>query len=90
MLEAGHHFDVVVSDVEMPGINGFEFAQAIRANPKYADMPIIALSSHSAPEDFERGRAAGFTDYVAKSDRDALIGSLSQALSMSVTERGMV
>jgi len=90
MLEAGHQFDVIVSDVEMPGINGFEFAQAIRANPKYAEMPIIALSSHSAPEDFERGRAAGFTDYVAKSDRDALIGSLAQALSMSVTERGMV
>jgi two-component system chemotaxis sensor kinase CheA len=89
LLEAGHPFDVVVSDVEMPGINGFEFAQAIRNNSKYADMPIFALSSHSAPVVFERGRAAGFTDYVAKSDRDALIGSLAQALSMSVSERGM-
>jgi two-component system chemotaxis sensor kinase CheA len=90
MLEAGQRFDVVLSDVEMPGINGFEFAKAIRANPKFASMPIIALSSHSAPEDFERGRAAGFTDYVSKSDRDALIDVLAQALSMSVTERGMV
>ncbi len=89
LLEAGHHYDVVVSDVEMPDMNGFEFAKSIRSNSKYADMPIIALSSHSAPEDFERGRAAGFTDYVAKSDRDALIASLAQALSMSVSERGM-
>jgi len=89
LLEAGQSFDVVVSDVEMPDMNGFEFAETIRRNPKFSDLPIIALSSHSDPEDFERGRRAGFTDYVAKSDRDALIGSLAQALSMSVTERGM-
>ena len=89
LLEAGQRFDVILSDVEMPGMNGFEFAETIRRNPKFAELPIIALSSHSEPEDFERGRRAGFTDYVAKSDRDALVGSLAQALAHSVSERGM-
>jgi two-component system chemotaxis sensor kinase CheA len=42
---------------------------------------MVALSSRTAAADFDRGRAAGFDDYVAKSDRDALLASLSQVLA---------
>ncbi|MBL8697225.1 MAG: chemotaxis protein CheW [Alphaproteobacteria bacterium] len=81
MAESGKDFDVIVSDIEMPGMNGFEFAEAVRQNGRWQSTPILALTSHTAPKDLERGRQAGFVDYIAKSDRDGLLGSLSQTLA---------
>ncbi len=78
LREAGDDFDAIISDIEMPGMNGFDFAQAVRAEGRWADVPMVALSSHATEKDFERGREVGFTDYVAKFDRDALLQSLAQ------------
>ena len=61
-------------------MNGFELAEQIRAN-RWADTPIVALTSHASPRDIARGRAVGFRDYVAKLDRDALLTSLQDTLS---------
>jgi two-component system chemotaxis sensor kinase CheA len=80
LCDAGRDFDVIVSDIEMPGMNGFEFAEQLRAN-RWAETPIVALTSHASPRDLARGRAAGFADYVAKLDRDALLNSLHDTLS---------
>jgi two-component system, chemotaxis family, sensor kinase CheA len=85
LCEAGEDFDVIISDIEMPGMNGFEFASTVKKTPRWKDTPIVALSSHATPRDLDRGRAAGFSDYVAKFDRDALLSTLSEALS---SERG--
>ena len=85
LCEAGEEFDVIVSDIEMPGMNGFEFASAVRSAGRWQHTPLVALSSHATPRDLDRGRAAGFTDYVAKFDRDALLTTLSETLS---NERG--
>jgi two-component system, chemotaxis family, sensor kinase CheA len=71
-------FHVVVSDIEMPGMNGFELAEALRADPRTATLPIIALSSLTNPAAIERGRQAGFHDYVAKFDRQGLIAALKE------------
>jgi len=84
LCEAGEDFDVIISDIEMPGMNGFEFADAVRRAGRWQDTPMVALSSYSTPRDLDRGRAAGFSDYVAKFDRDALLNTLSETLS----ERG--
>jgi two-component system, chemotaxis family, sensor kinase CheA len=81
LCEAGEDFDVIVSDIEMPGMTGFDFAQTIRSGGRWEDVPLVALSSHASPRDLERGRQAGFTDYVAKFDRDALLFALQQMLS---------
>jgi two-component system chemotaxis sensor kinase CheA len=81
LREDGQSFDCIVSDIEMPGMNGFEFAQAVRADQRWEGTPMVALSSHATPRDFERGRESGFADYVAKFDRDALLASLSETLS---------
>jgi two-component system chemotaxis sensor kinase CheA len=81
MRDAGSSFDAIISDIEMPGMNGFEFAQAVRREGAWAGLPLVALSSHATEKDFERGREVGFTDYVAKFDRDALLQTLAQTLS---------
>ncbi|MEH6402530.1 MAG: chemotaxis protein CheW [Sneathiella sp.] len=80
MRENGQQFDVIVSDIEMPGMDGFQFAEEVLKDERWADTPIVALSSHTTQQDFDRGRKAGFSDYVAKFDRDALMSTLSQTL----------
>ncbi|MDX9690278.1 MAG: chemotaxis protein CheW [Alphaproteobacteria bacterium] len=82
MREEGEEFDVIVSDIEMPGMSGFDFASTVRREGgKWSELPFIALSSYATPRDIERGRVAGFTDYVAKFNRDALLASLQQTLN---------
>jgi two-component system chemotaxis sensor kinase CheA len=77
-LRSGQAFDVVLTDIEMPDMNGFEFAEVIRADQHLSTMPIIALSSMVSPAAIERGRQAGFHDYVAKFDRPGLIAALKE------------
>jgi len=81
LRDSGTTFDVIISDIEMPGMNGFEFAEAVRQDGPWTGLPMVALSSHATEQDFERGREVGFTDYVAKFDRDALLQTLAQTLS---------
>ncbi len=76
LLKQGYRFDVIVSDIEMPGMNGFELAEAVRANARTSELPIIALSAVTSPATVERGRQAGFRDFVAKFDRQGLISAL--------------
>ena len=74
--------DLILLDIEMPGMNGFEFASTLRSGgSKWGSLPFIALSSHATPRDIERGRLAGFTDYVAKFNREDLLATLQQTLS---------
>ena len=77
-LRSNQTFDVVLTDIEMPDMNGFEFAETIRADHNLSTMPIIALSSLVSPAAIERGRQAGFHDYVAKFDRPGLIAALKE------------
>jgi two-component system chemotaxis sensor kinase CheA len=81
LREAGAMFDAIVSDINMPDMDGFDFARAVRASGPWARLPMIALSARADPADIEAGRDAGFTDYVAKFQRDALIASLHQCLA---------
>jgi two-component system chemotaxis sensor kinase CheA len=77
-LRSGQNFNVVLTDIEMPDMNGFEFAEAIRADNNLNALPIIGLSSLISPAAIERGRLAGFHDYVAKFDRPGLIAALKE------------
>ncbi len=79
LRDAGAKFDVIVSDIEMPEMNGFEFAETLRNDEVWGNIPLIALSSHCSAAALERGRQAGFHDYVAKFDREGLIESLQQS-----------
>ncbi len=78
LLKDGRRYDVVITDIEMPGMNGFDLARAMRADPRTATLPVIGLSSIVSPEAVERGREVGFHDYVAKFDRQGLIAALKE------------
>jgi two-component system chemotaxis sensor kinase CheA len=77
-LKSGKRIDVVVTDVEMPELDGFALAQAMRNAPATAAIPIIALAAMVSDDTIARGRAAGFHDFVAKFDRPGLIAAIKE------------
>lgn len=83
MQDAGLQFDAIVSDIEMEGLDGLAFARRVRSGGIWAKLPMVALSGRTAPADLAAGSAAGFTDYVTKFDRAALIASLQKCLRVT-------
>jgi two-component system chemotaxis sensor kinase CheA len=80
LYEEGRDFDIILSDIELPGMNGFEFAQAARASERWAHVPLIALSAYTSIDHLQRGHDVGFDDYVGKFDRDTLLRTLETTL----------
>ncbi|XSG81387.1 MAG: chemotaxis protein CheW [Methyloligella sp. ZOD6] len=81
LKEEGQLFDAIVSDLEMPDLDGIGFAEKVKADPAWRSTPMIALSSHTSPRLIARTRAAGFTDYVGKFDRQKLMDALESCCS---------
>ena len=84
LRDTGVMFDAIVSDIEMPEMDGVQFARAVRANGSWAELPLIAMTAHADMEHARIGREAGFTDYVAKFEREALVASLRANLATAV------
>ncbi len=82
LMEDGYTYDLIVSDIEMPDMNGFDFAAAIRDGSKWENTPLVALSALATERDVQRGHAAGFDDYIAKFDKPTLLRSLAQQLKI--------
>jgi two-component system, chemotaxis family, sensor kinase CheA len=66
----GRRFGLFVVDVEMPGMDGFEFVRATRADPRTAATPAILVTSRGAAEDRQRGLDAGASAYIVKGEFD--------------------
>jgi two-component system chemotaxis sensor kinase CheA len=77
-LSSDKRFDIVITDIEMPEMDGFALAEAVRAMPRTAAIPVIAITAMVSPDAIERGRAVGFHDFVAKFDRAGLIAAIKE------------
>ena len=60
------HPDLIIMDVHMPGMNGFEVAQALKDDPQMSNIPIVMLTSSDNPESALMGLDAGAIDYIPK------------------------
>ena len=58
--------DVILMDINLPGINGFEALKILRSDPSTAHIPVIAVSANAMPRDVEKGLKAGFFRYITK------------------------
>jgi two-component system chemotaxis sensor kinase CheA len=77
-----HACDLVVSDVQMPQMDGLELTSAIRQHQKLRDMPLILVTSLESQQDRERGLSAGADAYIVKSgfDQEDLLATIKQLL----------
>lgn len=73
-------FDIVLSDIEMPKMNGLELATAIRKNEVWRHVPLIALTTKFNPAHIDEGKKAGFDSYLEKLKADTLLTEISSIL----------
>jgi signal transduction histidine kinase/CheY-like chemotaxis protein len=85
-LEAGgaHAYDAVLMDLQMPELDGFAATQRIRADARWVELPIIAMTAHATAEERERCLAAGMVDHISKPiDPHAMFATLARWLRPS-------
>jgi CheY-like chemotaxis protein len=58
--------DLIVMDVQLPGIDGLTFVRELKSNPRLAQVPIVAVSAHAMPHNIEAARQAGCVEYITK------------------------
>jgi CheY-like chemotaxis protein len=73
--------DLILLDVMMSWIDGFELCRAIKQNPEFRDIPVVFMSGKTAAADVERGFAAGAVDYFPKPiDIERLVGRVEELI----------
>jgi CheY-like chemotaxis protein len=65
-LARAHQPEVILMDINLPGISGIEALKILRADPSTAHIPVVALSANAMPRDIEKGLLAGFFRYLTK------------------------
>lgn len=73
----GGNFDLIVTDILMPAVDGYEFVRRLRSDARFARIPVIAVTALAMPADRERIDAAGFNGYITKPiDPQRFVGEL--------------
>ncbi|HEV2671859.1 MAG TPA: response regulator [Gemmatimonadales bacterium] len=87
---AARDYDVILMDVQMPEMDGFEATQALRASSRGRHLPIIAMTAHALSGERERCLAHGMTDYLAKPFKAHELFALVEQTSAGPTVSGIV
>ncbi len=77
---------LVVTDLEMPNLDGFGFTRKIRADERFTDLPVIAVSSLAGKDDIKKAKASGVTEYQIKLDRKKLVDCINQFMEKAKQE----
>ncbi|MDH3356355.1 MAG: chemotaxis protein CheW [Desulfobacteraceae bacterium] len=80
LLEHSEEVTLVVTDIEMPNLDGYELSEKIRKDKRFADLPIIALTTMAGEENIAKGEVVGIDDYQIKLDREKLMRSVHNYL----------
>ncbi|OHD14627.1 MAG: hypothetical protein A2Z96_01050 [Spirochaetes bacterium GWB1_48_6] len=87
-LVGQQEFDLILLDVMMPDLNGYEMCQIWKGNPKTASIPVIFLTALSEPEDIVRGFKVGGVDYVSKTSSSAeLLARVQTQLTLKKSQK---
>ena len=78
LQEQGDTISLVVTDLEMPNLDGLGLAKKIKSDERYMHLPVIALTTLAEDDDIARGREVGIDDYQIKLDREKLIESIDR------------
>ncbi|RYF11180.1 MAG: chemotaxis protein CheV, partial [Deltaproteobacteria bacterium] len=73
-------YEAVLSDIEMPEMDGMTFARRVRAQAQFAKVPMVALTTRFSPESVAEGLAAGFTEYLEKMNAEVLLSHLKKLM----------
>jgi CheY-like chemotaxis protein len=81
--------EVILMDINLPGISGIAAMKILRADPATAHIPIIAISANAVPHDIEKALEAGFFNYITKPIKvGQFMDALDAALKFALTEPG--
>lgn len=80
LQQNGDQIGLVVTDIEMPNMNGFDLTSKIKTHPAFGHLPVIALTTLAGEEDVARGKEVGIDDYQIKLDREKLLKSIYEHL----------
>jgi len=75
-----HDVQLVITDIEMPNMNGFELCRNIKLHETLGKLPVVALTSLTSEADVKRGREAGMDDYQVKLDREQIMAVVNGLL----------
>ncbi|WP_046867324.1 hybrid sensor histidine kinase/response regulator [Microvirga massiliensis] len=79
LISRGLQPDVLVTDLDMPERDGFHLVESLRADPRFSDLPVIALASGVSRDTVQHGHKLNVTEFVAKFDRSGLLSALAAA-----------
>jgi len=81
-LAKSNKFDLIITDVNMPGMNGLDLVRALRALPECKFTPVLVLTTEAGAEMKEQGKAAGATGWIVKPfNPDVLLSVLKKVLN---------
>ena len=81
--------DLVVTDLEMPNVDGFQLTTSIRAHPRTANIPVLIVSSRASEEDHQRGLDAGADGYIVKTsfEEAGLLSAVARLLGRTAAAK---